>query len=371
MVLKYLIQKEFKQFVRNSFMPKLMVMFPLMMILVMPWAATQEIKNVKIVFVDQDHSVESRRLQEKATASGYFLSAGNVDSYQEASDLIQRSKADIIMTIAPDFGKNLFRPTEDSRVMISANAVNGTKGQLGSAYLNQIVQDFNQEIIVEQTAQPSISQKTLSLSERYLFNPTLDYKRFMIPAMMTMLLTLLAGFLPALNIVGEKEKGTIEQMNVSPVTRLQFILAKLLPYWLMGFLVLNFALFLAWLTYGFAPAGSMLSIYAFASVYILLISGMGLIISNYSDTMQQAMFVMFFFMLIFLLMSGLFTPTASMPDWAQTIAACNPLKYFIDAMRMIFLRGSNVQQLLPNFIILLAIGLFLNAWAIISYKKSN
>jgi ABC-2 type transport system permease protein len=193
----------------------------------------------------------------------------------------------------------------------------------------------------------------------------------MVPALMVMLLTMLCGFLPALNIVAEKEAGTIEQMNVTPVRRLDFVLAKLIPYWLIGFVVLGLCMGLAALVYGIYPGGNLLTILLFSGIYLLVVSGMGLVISNYSDTMQQAMFVMFFFIMILLLMSGLFTPVQSMPTWAQAIAAVNPLKYFIEVMRLVYLKGSGFGQLIPQFVALCGFAAAFNLWAVASYKKSN
>mgnify|MGYP002239085503 FL=1 len=125
---------------------------------------------------------------------------------------------------------------------------------------------------------------------------------------MAQLLMMLCGFLPALNIVSEKEFGTIEQINVTPVSKFTFILAKLIPYWVTGMLILTISIILAWLVYGLVPAGHLWLLYFFALLFIIVISGMGLVVSNYSRTMQQAMFVMFFFVIIIMLMSGLFTP---------------------------------------------------------------
>ena len=192
----------------------------------------------------------------------------------------------------------------------------------------------------------------------------------MLPALMVMLLTLIAGILPALNIVGEKEAGTIEQINVTPVKRIVFIFSKLLTYWIIGFFLLSLCMGLAALIYGLVPAGSLLTIYFFAGIYIFTISGFGLVISNYSNTLQQAMFVMFFFVMIFVLMSGLFTPVASMPDWAQKITIFNPLKYLMQVMRMVYLKGSDITNMLPQLFALLGFALFFNCWAVISYKKS-
>ncbi len=368
MTLRYLISKEFKQFFRNPFLPRLVIMLPVVMILVFPWAATQDVTNVRVAFVDQDHSPESRRLIEKTIGGGYFIGQASCQSYDEALQLVQQGDADVIMQIEHDFARNLHRD-EPSRIMIAANAVNGTKGSLGSSYLQQIISSFGKEIVVEDGSTQML--QALSLSERYAFNQMLDYKLFMIPALTCMLLIMLTGFLPALNIVTEKERGTIEQINVTPVTRGEFILGKLIPYWIIGLVVITLAFVLAWLVYDFTPRGSLVSLYVFALVFISVISGFGLLVSNFSDTMQQAMFVMFFFVLVFMLMSGLFTPVTSMPDWAQTLSRANPPRYFIEAMRMIFLKGSAIGDLMPNMYYLIGFSLLFNSLAVLTYRKSS
>jgi ABC-2 type transport system permease protein len=351
-------------------MPKIIVAMPLMMMLVMPWAANQEVRDVKLAVVDNDHSTVSRRLVQKITSSGYFQPADVSATFPEALQSIEAGEADIILEIAPRFERDMVSG-EAGRVMVAANAVNGTKGTLGTSYLSSILGDYAAELRQNATM-PSVSNiPSFSIAPQYKFNPRLDYKVFMVPALMVMLLTMLCGFLPALNIVGEKEAGTIEQMNVTPVRKLDFVLAKLIPYWLIGFVVLGLCMVLAALVYGIYPVGNLLTILLFAIIYILVVSGVGLVISNYSDTMQQAMFVMFFFMMVLLLISGLFTPVASMPHWAQIIAAINPLKYFIEVMRLVYLKGSGFAQLIPQFCALCGFAVAFNVWAVASYRKSN
>ncbi len=369
-MLKYLIEKEFKQIARNSFLPKIIVMMPLAVMLILPWAANQEVKDVKLSVIDNDRSTASQRLTQKAAASGYFLLTDISDTYAEAMRSIEKGDADIILEIPHDFEHDLMTEGKAS-VMLSANSVNGTKGTLGSSYLSSILTDYAAEFREENAPEGHISAGTFRITPRYNFNPHLDYKVFMVPAMMVMLLTLLSGFLPALNIVGEKEAGTIEQINVTPTPKLAFVMAKLIPYWLIGFLVLSLCMGLAYGVYGLIPSGSLLTIYLFASIYILIVSGMGLVISNYSETMQQAMFVMFFFLMIFLLMSGLFTPVASMPEWAQAITVLNPLKYFMQVMRLVYLKGSSFSNLIPQFLTLCSFAVAINVWAVMSYKKNN
>lgn len=371
MILKYLLEKEFKQLLRDKFQPRLFVMLPLMMLLVMPWAANQEVRGLKLCVVDCDGTPASRRLVEQAATSAYFDLTVLADDGNRALRAVESGDADLVMELPRGFGRDLVRDGR-AEVQVSANAVNGIKAGMGSMYLAQVIASYSRALAEERGAAVAGSGRpTFRVEPHYCFNPHLDYKVFMIPAMMVMMLTLLAGFLPALNIVGEKERGTMEQMNVTPVGKLKFVLSKLIPYWCVGFFVLAWAMLLAWLIYGLVPVGSVLTVFLSASVYILAVSGFGLVVSNYSETMQQALFVMYFFLIIFILMSGLFTPVASMPDWAQALTRLNPLRYFIEVMRAVYLKGSSLSQLLPQLSALGAHALVMGGWAVWSYRKNS
>jgi ABC-2 type transport system permease protein len=370
-MLRYLIEKEFKQTFRNAFIPKLIIVFPFMVLLVFPWAADQEIRNIDVTVIDRDHSTWSMRLTEKIGASSYFNLVSQVASNDEGMAIVEDGKADILLDIQPGFEKNLMSLGE-ADVMISANAVNIMKGGLGSGYMNAIVQDFAQEIRSERVQSfGETGMPLIGITTNGRFNDFLDYKIFMIPALIVILMTLLCGFLPALNIVSEKELGTIEQINVTPVKKFSFILGKLIPYWIIGLFVFTLCLSLAALFYGLVPKSNLLTIYISVLVYISTVSGMGLLISNYSSTLQQAMFVIFFFMIIFILISGLFTPIASMPTWAQTFTYFNPLRYFIEIMRMTFLKGSEISDVWRQLAALGIFALLLNGGALVSYRKSR
>ncbi|MCL2728038.1 MAG: ABC transporter permease [Bacteroidales bacterium] len=368
-MLRFLIEKECKQILRNSFIPKLLVAFPLLVMLVFPWAATMEIKYINIAITDYDHSALSQRLIQKIGASNYFTLTGLSSGNQESINAIESGKADIILEIRPDFERQIVNG-HTAHVMISANAVNGVKGGLGASYLANILQEYAKEIPNATGRQGAVILPAIQIIDQYRFNPYLDYKVFMIPALMVMLLTLLCGFLPALNIVSEKEAGTIEQMNVTPVSKFAFIIAKLLPYWAVGIVMVTLCFGIAALVYGLVPLGSFATIYLFAAIYILVVSGLGLIISNHSATLQQAMFVMFFFLMVMILISGLFTPVSSMPLWAQAITVVNPLKYFIQVMRAVFLKGSGVVELIPQMAALIIFAVGANLWAVLSYRKT-
>ena len=361
MTLKFLIQKEFLQIRRNSFMPKIILVFPIVIMCVMPWVMNQEVKNIVVDVVDNDRSTVSQQLVHRIEASNYFIFGGQKPTYTAALKDIEQSHADVAVVIPQDYSREL-RIGHHPQVLIAANAVNGTKGSIGSAYLSQIV---------TACAQPDIASISAKMSTLNLYNKHQSYKVFMIPALMGILMMMLCGFLPALNIVGEKEAGTIEQINVTPVSKWSFILAKLIPYWIIGLLVLTVCLLLSWAVYGITCQGSLLWVYLLAVLLALFFSSFGLIVSNYSDTMQQAMLVMWFFVVCLMLLSGLFTPTRSMPSWAYLTTYINPMHYFIDAIRTVFIRGGSFTAIAHQVFALIAIGAVMAVWSVRSYRKNS
>ena len=360
MTLKYLIQKEFLQIRRNAFLPRLIVIFPIMMMCVMPWVMNQEVKNIRVDIVDNDRSQLSQQIVHSIEASNYFIFNGQKPTYQAALKEIETGKADVILVLPQDYSKHL-QQGRQPQVLIAANAVNGTKGAMGGAYLSQIVGKSVFSPIAESNRTPELL---------YLYNKHLSYKVFMIPALFAMLLMLMCGFLPTLNVVGEKEAGTIEQINVTPVSKWAFILAKLIPYWMIAILLITICLVLSWLIYGITCQGSLWHVFLLAMLLALFWSSFGLVISNYSNTMQQAIFVMWFFVVTMLLLSGLFTPTRSMPSWASFSTYVNPMHYFVDAIRTVFIRGGNFEGIARQVVSLSVIAIAMAIWAVVSYKKN-
>ena len=327
----------------------------------MPWVMNMEVKNVTVEVVDNDRSSLSQRLVHSIEASEYFLFKGQRQSYSEAIYDVDRGKADIILVVPQDFGKNVSLG-KNMPVLIAANAVNGTKGALGSAYMSQIV---------AMHVAPDVESVASKVSIQNLYNKRQNYKLYMIPALLAIVLMLMCGFLPALNIVGEKEAGTMEQINVTPVNKWTFILAKMIPYWIIAMFIVTVCLLLAWGMYGVTCAGNLGLVYLLAILLALFFSSFGLIISNYSDTMQQAIFVMWFFVVCLLLLSGLFTPTRSMPEWAYATTYVNPMHYFIDGIRTVFIRGGDFASIAHQVGALLIVGLVMGTWAVVSYKKNH
>ena len=365
-MLKYLLQKEFLQIRRNPFLPKLIFVFPIVIMCVMPWVMNQEVKNIRVCVVDNDRSTMSQRLVHSIEQSNYFIFSGQKPSYDAALREIEKSRTDIVLVIPPNFSRDLTLSNGGGgnapTVLIAANAVNGTKGGIGSSYLSQIV---------TANVNPEIATIQSKVSTLFLYNKHLNYKVFMIPALLAIVMMLMCGFLPALNIVSEKETGTIEQINVTPVSKWAFILAKLIPYWLIGLFIVTVCLLLAWAVYGITCQGPLWLVYLLAMLLALFFSSLGLLISNYSDTMQQAIFVMWFFVVCLMLLSGLFTPTRSMPDWSYATTYVNPMHYFIDAVRTVFVRGGGFSGIAHQVLALTCFALFMGSWAVVSYKKNS
>src|SRR5919206_974090 len=359
--LKFLLQKEFRQIFRDPAILRIIFVMPIMQLLVLPWAADYEVKNIKLAIVDHDHSDYSRQFISKVTASGYFQLDQYTASYNRALGEIEKDKADVVVEIPAHFEKDLVKESK-APLFLAVNAINGVKGVLGASYLQSIIQDFNNEIRTDWIQMPRFSpQTTIEVTSSNWYNPLMNYKYFMVPGILVILVTMVGSFLASLNIVKEKEIGTIEQINVTPIKKYHFILGKLIPFWVLGLIILTIGLLISLIAYGITPVGSFLTIYVFAAMYLLAVLGLGLLISTFCSTQQQAMLISFFLMMIFILLGGLYTPIESMPVWAQWVTKFNPVTYFIEVMRSVVLRGSSLIDILPQIGVVILFALILNS----------
>jgi ABC-2 type transport system permease protein len=369
--LKFILRKEFRQIFRDPSILRVILIMPVIQLLILPWAADYEIKNIKLAVVDHDHSEYSRQLVNKITSSGYFILTDYSSSYEHSLEQVENDKADLVLQIPDHFEKDLVKEDE-SKLFMAINAINGVKANLGGAYLRSIIQDYNRLVRMEWIQLPRFSQETqIEVTSSNWFNPLLNYKYFMVPGILVILLTMVGTNLAAINIVKEKEIGTIEQINVTPIKKYHFVLGKLIPFWIMGLVVLTIGLTIARVAYGIIPAGSFLTIYVFAAIYLLAVLGLGLLISTYSVNQQQAMLLSFFLMMIFILLGGLYTSIDSMPEWAKWITRFNPVSYFIEVMRMVVLKGSSLADIKHHLMAMGGFAVAFNGWAIISYRKRS
>ena len=364
--LKYLIKKEFIQFKRNRFISRLVFVFPVVIMLIVPLVTNMEVKGVRVAVVDSDGSQLSRRMRSHIEASKNLHLQSVGGDYNRAYRQLESGKVDVIVSIPEDCEQTVVQG-KMPRIRVDANAVNATKSGIGSQYVVAAVG----KALTEMTSEKGISAPGRDISVRYFYNETLDYRFYMIPAFIIILVMLICCFIPALNLVIEKEKGTIEQINVTPVSRLEFTLSKLIPYWIVGIVVLTEAILTAGLVYGLWPEGNAGVVYLAALVFALPMSGFAIAVANISDTMQQCIFVLFFFVMIFMLMSGLLTPLASMPQWAQWVTVAFPPRWFVEIMRSVYLKGTQFRELWPNFLALAVLSVLFCTLAAVTYRKQK
>ena len=358
-ILVALLRKEIVMMRHNPIIPKMIVGLPVMALLIIPLVATFDVKDVEVAVVDNDHSQLSRRIIVDMDASRELSVIETVNTHEEALELVEKDKADVILSIPPHFSRDI------SELDVEANGVNATKGMLGMQYVINSVTSTLRAVNIEEGKNVPESMASVL----YRFNPTLNFKHYMIPALMVFLIIMICGFLPALNLVSEKETGTIEAMNVTPVSRTVFVLSKLIPFWVTGILVVTIGILIGFFVYGVAPIGNIACIYLASILLSLVMSGLGVTIANKSATMLQTIFVMFSFIIIFQLMGGLFTPIGSMPEWAQYITYAVPPRFFNEIMRSIYLKGTSVFELREQFFWLVAYAVLAISCAAITYKK--
>jgi ABC-2 type transport system permease protein len=367
----FIIQKEFKQIFRNKGMLPIIFVLPMIQLLILSNAASFEVKNIAFSYIDHDHSKASRELISKFAASDYFTIKEEFESKSIANTEMQKGKVDVILEIPNQFERNL-QKENTTTLSVSINAIDGASAGIENVYINQVIGNFNQNLQTQLTHYNEgklVPNQSIVTIPSFWYNNTLNYKTFMVPGILVLLVTMLTLFLSSMNIVREKEIGTLEQINVTPIKKYQFIIGKLFPFWVLGLVILTVGLIIAKFVFNTPILGNIGLIYLFTSVYLLVILGIGLIISNFTETQQQSMFIAWFFTVIFILMSGLFTPIESMPQWAQNITLFNPIRYFVEIVRMVMLKGARFSDISFQFFVIVAYAFILNGIAVWSYKK--
>ncbi len=347
----------------------IIILIPILQLVILSYTATFEIKNIRLVVVDHDHTTESRNLINKFSGSRFYKYLGQEDTYKQAENSIAKGDADQVLVIAPDFEKKLFTEKKGD-VQITTDAINGSAASLMAAYAVAIVNDFNEGIIIKKLP---LHYKGLpiEISPSFWYNPELSYITYMVPGILVLLITIIALFLSSMNIVKEKELGTIEQLNVTPITKFEFIAGKLIPFWIIAMVDLLIGLLIARFWFGILIVGSPFLLIFVAAVYLVLVLSLGLFISTLTETMQQAMFISWFVLVVFILMSGLFTPIESMPLWAQNLDKLNPLAYFVKINRMIMLKGAVFSDFQKDFFILAGYAGAMLTFSALKYRKTS
>ena len=364
----FILRKEFLQIFRNKSMLPLIFITPFIQLIVLSNAATFEIKNIRFDVIDFDQTSYSRELISKFTASNYFTYNNSYFSIAQSEEDFETRDARLVLFIPKNFEKD-FITTGQTKVQLIINAEDGNAAGVVYNYSSSIVSDFNSSIVTDVSGLKIPQSPMIDVTFRNWFNPLLNYNTFMVPGILVVLVTMIGMFLAGMNIAKEKEMGTIEQLNVTPIKKYQFIIGKLMPFWVIGMAELSVGILVGRVLFNIPFLGSLISVYIVATVYMLSVLGIGLFISTITNTQQQAMFIAWFFMVIFILMGGIFTPIESMPQWAQTLDIANPIAHFNKVMRMIMLKGSHIPDFANTIYFLAGYAVVILSLAVWRYKK--
>lgn len=364
----YIVQKEFLQISRDKFLRTAIIMIPIIQMVVLVYAATFEMKNIRIHFVDQDRSSASVELVNKFSASSFFLPVAYSSDVESGTVNLKKNNATVVCIIPPEFGKDLSLGQSPS-IQLLLNSIDGSLAEISLGYCGAVIMDYSKNILI---GKGFVGNKVpqVDIDTRHWYNPELNYRIFMAPGILVILVTVIGWMITGMNLVKEKESGTIEQLNVTPIRKYQFIAGKLIPFLIIGLFDLIFGLVIARILFKIPVEGSLITLFSFATIYLIAILGIGLFISTISNTQQQVLFVSFFFVMIFVLMSGLFTAVENMPLWGQKMNIINPMSYFIRVIRMVLLKGSGFADISGELIAISVFAVCTNALAIYRYRKT-
>jgi ABC-2 type transport system permease protein len=348
---------------------QILIVAPLVQFLLFPFTADYEIKTLKIAFIDHDRSSITNEMQQKFAYSKYFVSHGLLDTKNEAEELMLKDEIDILIEF-PQYYERSIMAFEPATIAITANAINSVKAGIGVGYVQTVIGDFYENKVIELGTPTGNASKLLS-TNIYWYNEQMNYKNLIVPGILVILVTLIGAYVTALNIVREKEIGTIEQINVSPIYKWQFLVGKMIPFWILGMVEFLLGLFLMKIVFGISVQGSLPVLVSVTSIYLLVMLGLGFFISSVSANQLQAMFIVFFLFIVFVLLSGLFTPIEGMPQWAKFINYLNPMSYYMDVIKLIVLKGSGIEEIKMQISVLSGMAVLINAAALFFYRETK
>jgi len=381
-VLGFLLRKEFLQIFRDRTILGMLFIMPVIQLLVLANAVTFEVTSVRMAVVDMDHSSMSRGVVTSLAASGRFVPVESSQSQVLADGAMLDGSVNMIVVIPEGFARKL-ETMRRAQVQLIFDAEDGAAAGVMRSYASAILAQYSLDVGAQifpvesmrlspaAERAPVRGRPVLEVRHRGWYNPALDYREYMVPGILVILVTIVGSLLTAMNIVREKEAGTLDQLNVTPITRTTFIAAKLIPLWSIAMVDLMIGLVVARLVFHVPMLGSLLLIFVAATIYLAGALGIGLWISTVVETQQQAMFLIFSLLMVYLLMGGLFTPLRGMPVWAQWAADLNPIAHFVALMRSVLLKGSGVRDVAGHLLALTVIGACVLGIAVRQYHKSS
>ena len=367
--LRHMIKKEFIQVLRNPKMRAIVLVMPLVQSMIFGYAVTTDVKQINTAIFDQSGTPESRELIDRFIHSGYFVANAVIDSEREIDELLNQGKSAAVIRIPTDFSGRL-ESGKTSTVQIIVDGTDSNTAGVVLSYAGSIIQNDAVELMKKRAGLPGWEPAGVNLDTRAWFNENLTSRNFYVPGVIAAIVMLVSLLLTSMSVVREKEMGTMEQIVVTPITPLEFILGKTMPSIILGFVNMIFVTLVSVFWFDIPVRGSLLILFIANGFYLMTTVGIGLLISTVSDTQQQAMMSTFFFYLPAILLSGFMFPIANMPEIVQDFTYLNPLRYFLIIIRGIFLKGVGVTVLWPQILALLLLGLLLLTIAVKKFRKN-
>ena len=374
-ILKSFIVKEFRQILRDNRMKMMLFGAPVLMLVIFGYAVNTDVVNIRMAVLDSSRSSESRSFLERFTASGYFVYYTNAESPDMGAAALDRGDVDMFINIPYDFSRNL-KKGKQAAVQIIVDGSDSSRSSVILAYISQITNDYSERFLEKSVMLTMrnrgtgtvISAGGVMLNERTLFNPELKSRNFFLPGVLGLLVALITIMMTSMSVVKERESGTIEQIIVSPIKPLEFVTGKTLPFAIVGFVDIVVIAFVTIVWFRVPFNGSFILMLLCGGFYIICTLGVGLYISTISQTQQQAMLSTFLFFIPSIILSGFIFPIYAMPPVFRIITLVNPMRYFIDITRGIFLKGVGVTVLWES---ILALGFLSVIFLALSVRRVN
>jgi drug efflux transport system permease protein len=367
-----IVRKEFIQIIRDPRTLAITFVMPVIMMLLLGYAATTDVRNVPMAVFDQDRSVQSRDLLEAFAATDYFERAYDADSEQQIEDLIGSGAARTGLIIPPDFGETI-EAGGQAEVAFLIDGSDPSVAQTSLQAATLIGQQHAIKLVTERLAahgQAGLLSLPMEVRTAVWYNPDLISAYYMVPALIGIILLFVSTILTSTAIVRERERGTIEQLLVTPIRSWELLVGKIAPYVLIAFLDTIEILIVGTLIFRVPINGSIPLLLALSALFLVTTLGIGLFISTIAHTQQEAMMTALFFLLPNIFLSGFFFPIAAMPQILQWITYLIPLRYFLDIVRGIVLKGVGIEALWPDVIALTIFGIVIMGAAARRFRKS-
>lgn len=374
----HIVKKEFRQTLREPRMRAILIGPPVLQMIIFGYAVNLDVERVRLAWMDPDHSARSRELRQRFEASPYFEVTVVARDEREAERLLDRGEAQAVVRVLPGFGAGVARGAQQD-VQVLLDGANSNSAAIIASYANGVIAAYNRELLRAQQMRKLVGRTRdgpvrmtmpgVRAETRIWFNPELKSRFFFVPGVIVNIILLVTLMLTALSVVREKEIGTMEQIMVTPIRPIELMLGKTIPFALVGLFDMALVTTVALLLFRVPFRGSFLLLFAASVLFLLTTLGAGLFLSTISATQQQAMISSFFFFQPAFMLSGFTFPIRNMPEVIQWLTLLNPMRYFMDVVRGVFLKGSGVDILWPQLLMMAIFGSLIIWFSALRFRK--